>query len=144
MMNDFLGVCLYLASMAEPIPSAHRVDTCQEVARYAMEYKIDPYIALALAYHESRFDKKVVSSHGAVGAMQVKRRFIDCQHCSDIEAGMIALRYWMDRSKSTCLALGRYAMGNKGVCGRRSRMIIALARELECRHGSDKDYCYEC
>ena len=117
MMNDFLAVCLYLASIAEPVPNQSRVDTCLEVAKSAIEYKINPFLALSLSYHESRFDKKVVSKAGAIGALQVKRRFIDCSNCSDIEAGLLALRYWIDRTKTTCDALGKYAVGNAGKCG---------------------------
>lgn len=143
MMNDFLGVCLYLASIAEPLPNQSRVDTCLEVAKSAIDYKIDPFLALALSYHESRFDKKVVSKAGAIGALQVKRRFIDCSKCTDIEAGLLALRYWIDRTKSTCEALGKYTVGNAGKCGKRSRMIIRLSKELNCRH-SPKDYCQDC
>ena len=143
MMIDFNLVCFYLASLAEPIPKEHRVNTCLEVAQTAIAYKIDPYLALALAYHESRFDKNVVSPVGAVGPMQIMRRFIDCKECNDIEAGMIALRYWLDRSKTTCEAIGKYVVGNNGKCGPYSKKVISLSKELNCAK-SKKDFCFTC
>ena len=144
MMSDFIAQCFYLASLATVYPQPHRVDTCLEIARESIKMDIDPHLAIAIAYHESRLDKSVVSSAGAVGAMQVKRVFIDCKECTDIQAGLLALRYWLDRSSSVCDALGRYAVGTAGKCGKRSKMILALSRDLKCAGPKKKDFCYEC
>jgi hypothetical protein len=144
MMSDFIAQCFYLASLATVYPQPHRVDTCLEIAHESIKMDIDPYLAISLAYHESRLDKSVVSSAGAVGAMQVMRRFIDCKNCTDIQAGLIALRYWLNRSSTVCDALGRYIVGSAGKCGKSSKAIIALSRDLKCAGPKKKDFCYEC
>ena len=144
LMSDFIAQCFYLASLATVYPQPHRVDTCLEIAHESIKMNIDPYLAIALAYHESRLDKSVVSSAGAVGALQVIRKFIDCKECTDIQAGLIALRYWLDRSDNVCHALGRYIVGTAGKCGKSSRAIIALSRDLKCTGPKKKEFCYEC
>ena len=91
MMSDFIAQCFYLASLATIYPQPHRVDTCLEIVHESIKMDIDPHLAIALAYHESRLDKSVVSSAGAVGALQVIRKFIDCKECTDIQAGLIEI-----------------------------------------------------
>ena len=144
LMSDFIAQCFYLASLATVYPQPHRVDTCLEIVHESIKMDIDPYLAIALAYHESRLDKSVVSPAGAVGAMQVMRKFIDCKNCTDIQAGLIALRYWLNRSGTVCDALGRYIVGTAGKCGKSSRAIIALSRDLKCSGPKKKEFCYEC
>ena len=144
LMSDFIAQCFYLASLATIYPQPHRVDTCLEIVHESIKMDIDPYLAIALAYHESRLDKSVVSPAGAVGAMQVMRKFIDCKNCTDIQAGLIALRYWLNRSGTVCDALGRYIVGTAGKCGKSSRAIIALSRDLKCSGPKKKEFCYEC
>ena len=41
------------------------------IAQYAAEYEIDPYLAAAVIWKESRFREDAVSSAGAMGLMQV-------------------------------------------------------------------------
>jgi len=144
LMTDFIAQCFYLASLATVYPQPHRVETCLEIVHESIKMDIDPHLAIALAYHESRLDKSVVSSAGAVGALQVIRKFIDCKNCTDIQAGLIALRYWLDRSDNVCNALGRYIVGTAGKCGKSSRAIIALSRDLKCTGPKKKEFCYEC
>ena len=71
MMNDFIAQCFYLASLATVYPQPHRVDTCLEIAHESIKMDIDPYLAIAIAYHESRLDKTVISSAGEIGRAHV-------------------------------------------------------------------------
>jgi hypothetical protein len=76
--------------------------------------------------------------------MQVKKQFVDCQGCNEIEYGIKAYQIWLAKSEGdVCLALGRYTVGNKGKCGKRSKAIIKLASEIACLASKDDD-CYEC
>jgi soluble lytic murein transglycosylase-like protein len=117
---------------------------CEMVAKAADKFEIDPYLMIALAYHESRFETGLTSSAGAKGVMQVKRQFVDCAGCSEIEYGIKAYQIWLAKSEGdTCLALGRYTVGNKGQCGKRSKAIIKLASDLACLASKDND-CHDC
>lgn len=158
-MNSFFDVCWLVMGMifnpnqakqdlswekmiSKSIPS--RMRACQQVASSAEKMGVDPYLMIALAFHESRFQGGLVSSAGAQGIMQVKKEFFHCPGCSEIEYGIKAYQTWLMASQGdVCLALGRYTVGNKGKCGKRSKAIIKLASEIACL-ASKEDDCYEC
>ena len=121
-----------------------RMKQCEMVAKAADKFEIDPYLMIALAYHESKFETGLTSSAGAKGVMQVKRQFVDCAGCSEIEYGIRAYQILLAKSEGdVCLALGRYAVGNKGKCGKRSKAVIKLASDLACLASKEED-CYDC
>lgn len=159
MMNNFFDVCWLVMGLifnptqgkqdlgwekiiAQSIPSRMRV--CQQVAFSADRMGVDPNLMIAIAFYESKFERGLISSAGAVGVMQVKKKFVDCQGCNEIEYGIKAYQIWLAKSEGdVCLALGRYAVGNKGKCGKRSKAIIKLASEIACLASKDDD-CYDC
>ena len=158
-MNSFFDVCWLVMGMifnpnqvkqdlgwekilAKSIPS--RMRACQQVASTAERMGVDPNLMIAIAFYESKFERGLISSVGAEGIMQVKKQFVDCQGCDEIEYGIKAYQTWLTTSQGdVCLALGRYAVGNKGKCGKRSKAIIKLASEIACLASKDDD-CYEC
>jgi hypothetical protein len=159
MMNSYFDICWVVMGMifnptqskqdlgwekivAKSIPS--RMQQCLKVASSAEKMGVDPHLMIAIAYYESRFETGLTSSAGAKGVMQVKKQFFDCKDCSEIEYGIKAFQVWLDVSQGdTCLALGRYAVGNKGKCGKRSKAVLKLASELACL-ASKEDDCYDC
>ena len=158
-MNSYYEICWYVMGLIfnpsqspqsvswEKMISASipaRMKQCEMVAKAADKFEIDPYLMIALAYHESKFETGLTSSAGAKGVMQVKRQFVDCAGCSEIEYGIRAYQIRLAKSEGdVCLALGRYAVGNKGKCGKRSKAVIKLASDLACLASKEED-CYDC
>ena len=74
---------------------------------------MDPMLAIAVSHVESGLQRGLVSSAGAVGPMQVMRRFwCKSEPCNLIDAGMYALKYYELRygpSESLC----RYSSGGE-------------------------------
>jgi hypothetical protein len=106
---------------------------CLEVARAARAEGVDPHLAVALAWSESRMRHNVESPAGALGPLQVIPRYW-CPDgrrdgCDLTRAGARALRVLIDRhgpERGIC----HYASGN--VCTPRAlryaRYIIEVAR----------------
>ena len=159
MINNYFEICwIVMGLIVNPSQSPHstgwskliaksipaRMDQCLHVAKAANKFEIDPYLMIALAYYESRFEAGLTSSAGAKGVMQVKKQFVDCAGCSEIEYGIKAYQTWLINSQgNVCLALGRYTVGNKGKCGKRSKAILKLAADLACFASKDED-CHDC
>ena len=96
---------------------------CVEVADKAREQGMDRYLALAMAWEESRFTPTAVSPEGAIGTMQVIPRWT-CpnrtrQGCDLVAAGVRAYLSWLGRYKEPRLALCHYNSGNR--CNEHSR-----------------------
>jgi soluble lytic murein transglycosylase-like protein len=103
---------------------------CVEVADKAREQGMDRYLALAMAWEESRFTPTAVSPEGAVGTMQVIPRWA-CpnrvrQGCDLVAAGVRAYLTWLKQYREPSLALCHYNSGNR--CNERSR---GYARRVE-------------
>lgn len=93
------------------------------VAQTARRYGVDPSLALAIAYQESGFQQRVVSSVGAVGVMQVlpstgrglereAGRPLDLSSTEDnITAGVLLLRQLQRSEGSTEALLAGYYQG---------------------------------
>lgn len=121
-----------------------RLGVCVEVANIAENHGISPSLAIAVAYQESRYDRHARSSVNAVGPLQVLERFT-CAYkrkkahrgsrepCSLIRDGVLALRYWLTRSKSVSLALCRYNRGNRcdGKGRRYARSVLRRKHRLD-------------
>ena len=95
---------------------------CVSVAVEAGKQGMDRYLALAMAWEESRFTPTAVSPEGAVGTMQVIPRWA-CpnrtrQGCDLVAAGVRAYLSWLARYKEPRLALCHYNSGNR--CNSRS------------------------
>lgn len=107
-----------------------RLSVCVEVANKAEEHGVKPSLAVAIAYEESRFDDRKVSSAGAVGAMQVIPAYTTCKRanadCDWVKESLVVLKRWVKRYPKGFLC--HYNSGNK--CNPRSR---AYARRVERR-----------
>ena len=110
-----------------------RMETCIKVAKAADEFDIDPMLLVSVAWHESRFNNKAVSSAGAVGALQILPRwFCGSQKCDYIYAGAQAYSRWRKRARGNTLAtLAMYNGGNKpGVRSRKYALAVMRTYKL--------------
>lgn len=121
-INLWLGKSQVSEGRLETMQSA-----CVEVADKAREQGMDRYLALAMAWEESRFTPTAVSPEGAIGTMQVIPRWA-CpnrtrQGCDLVAAGVRAYLSWLSRYREPSLALCHYNSGNR--CNDRSRAYAA-------------------
>ena len=106
---------------ATPTPSA---DVASLIAQHSARYGVDPALARAVAWQESRWTQSARSSVGAVGVMQIMPttakwfgpavlgRRIDPSRLDDnIEAGVAYLGWLQRQSGSTRTAVGAYYQG---------------------------------
>lgn len=94
-----------------------RLNVCLEVANKAQILNIDPALATAIAYHESRFSYPT-STKGAKGPMQVITKY-HCpknKKCDLVNAGLNALKKFQNINKNLCATLAQYNRGLKGKC----------------------------
>jgi len=124
------------------------------IIREARKRKIDPHLAVALAWQESGLQHDVVSSTGALGAMQVMpgtgawvsrylaKRPLDLYDVEDnVEAGVRYLGQLLKIAPSTEAALGGYYQGLRSVTTRGMyqdtvryvRNVVAIRRRLAGR-----------
>ena len=91
---------------------------CTQVYNEAVQQSVDPFLAISVAYRETRF-KNVVSNKGAQGPMGVIPKY-HCPKqgkCDYIKAGVHALKRYMTLNKQDiCKSLAQYNRGNKGQC----------------------------
>ena len=98
---------------------AQRLKVCNRVAQKAISYGVDPALAIAVAFNESRFGKPT-SSKGAKGPLGVIPKY-HCpkapQKCDYVDAGVLALKKFIDRNKGNyCEALSQFNRGLDGKC----------------------------
>lgn len=96
---------------------------CEHVVEKAESLDMDPYIAAAIAWEESRFNAEAVSPEGAIGPMQVIPRWA-CPNrtrvgCDLVDAGVNAYLSWLKKYEKPREALCHYNSGNR--CNDRSR-----------------------
>ena len=96
---------------------------CERVAITAESRGMDSYIAMAMAWEESRFRDDLTSSEGAVGPMQVIPRFT-CpdrkkEGCDLVDAGVSTYQMLLEVHKRRAEALCHYNSGNR--CNSHSR-----------------------
>ncbi|MCU1675232.1 MAG: Peptidoglycan-binding LysM [Frankiales bacterium] len=116
----------YLASHRQPSKSQVRT----MVAKTARKHGVDPSLALAVAYHESGFQQRVVSPVDAIGVMQVLPstgrvlgqqygRRLDLLKAQDnITAGVLLLQQLLRSTGSPARALAGYYQGLGSVAAR--------------------------
>ncbi len=106
-------LCLTFVSSIYTHKIQHRVQVCEDVVRSAELHEVDPLLAIAVSHVESGLQRGLVSSEGAVGPMQVMRRFwCKSKPCNLIDAGMYALKHYELRyghEESLC----RYSSGGR-------------------------------
>ena len=116
----------YLASHRQPSKSQVRA----LVAKTARKHGVDPSLALAVAFHESGFQQRVVSGVDAIGVMQVLPstgrvlarqydRKLDLLKAPDnITAGVLLLKQLLRSTGSADRALAGYYQGLGSVAAR--------------------------
>lgn len=75
------------------------IELCEEILERNNEFDLDPALVIAVAVEESRLRRDVESTSGAVGPLQVLPVYW-CPvegSCNSIEAGLTALRYFMNK-----------------------------------------------
>ena len=95
--------------------SFRRFQVCVEVASEAESWGVDPALAVAVAYEESRFDLDARSPAGAHGVLQVIPRYWcprgRLRGCNLLTAGIRALSHYTIRFDRLPVALARYNGG---------------------------------
>ena len=136
-MNYFFvaHVCATAMAWASPALSADRFDTCAEVGMAAIAEGVDPALAVALSYTESRFNRDAVSHRGAHGPLQVKPTF-HCpnnriENCDLIKAGIGAMIRYRSRYGQGWLC--HWNSGNRCYGSSRyfARLVLRRARTLK-------------
>jgi len=132
----------YIENRVKPV-YVERLGVCLQIAEKAETQGVDPVHAVALAYQESAFNENVVSSAGAVGAMQVlpwyacPRGRSNCDLCNKktgvcdwVTAGLRAMLVWKKHFNKLKDTLCHYNAGWK--CNKRSRVYArAIMRRIK-------------
>lgn len=108
---------------------ASRAAACAFVAVAAIGHNVDPALAVAVGYNESRFDCDAVSITGCVGPMQVSPAHCpggDCGSCADKALLGVALLGHLTRRHGLPRGLCAYATGRPCVPDRRRGAVAAV------------------
>ena len=140
-----------VSAQTNHIDWADRYGVCLEVVETSLRHDLDPFIAISVAWEESRFYRDRVSSAGARGVMQVKtywcpnKTFKDCnlmssgvnallllQTCKRIDWETLSCSRERRRPRKWKKALCHYNGGN--ICRKPSRnyagRIVARANRV--------------
>jgi len=108
----------YQKKISKTIPS--RMKICRQVAKEAIKQKVDPILAISVAYQETRFEN-LTSHKGAKGPLGVLPKY-HCPtsgHCNYTQAGISAIKKFLTlNNNKKCKALAQYNRGFKGKCER--------------------------
>ncbi|MBO5712647.1 MAG: lytic transglycosylase domain-containing protein [Clostridia bacterium] len=94
------------------------------------KYEVSKNLVISVAYVESKFDSKVVSKKGATGVMQIMPSTFNfvvekyaivglndiCNAKTNIEVGVVYLKYLLIKYNSEVIALASYNAGEGNVC----------------------------
>lgn len=93
-MNSYVAIiCLSLFTQKDvPKPSTVQMNTCTEIAIEAIKQGFDPVHLVTVGWYESAHIPTAVSSKGAVGPLQILKRYWCPKrgHCDYIKAGVKA------------------------------------------------------
>lgn len=106
------ALCALALALLPVRDTAHSAEVCLDVATTAVLAGVDPALAVAVAWGESRLRDDVVSSVGAVGPVQVIRRYWCAEGWEDTECGVWALVQLVDRY-GVRWGLCKYKRGNR-------------------------------
>lgn len=127
MLEQYVAiVCGFFWGMSEVPPSKQQEDTCEEVVIASINDGKDTSMMLSIAWYESAFTRRSVSSAGAVGPMQVLPKYW-CpkgrkKGCDLISAGFKAWDTYFDMEKGDELqTLCRYNSGKRCNYSRKAR-----------------------
>jgi len=139
-----LWVVTLASTMSEVPPSGveeeRAIEVCQMIVESAERHDIDPSLAVAVAWHESRLRFGLVSPCGAEGPMQVIARYWcadargrwtpNGEHivkgCDLVDAGVRALDYYLSTRPTVGAALRSYG-GSRAYTDR----VLILAEAIK-------------
>jgi len=117
----------YQRNVVKHFPDTFKL--CRQVVAEAKRQGVDPALAVAIAYHETRISY-IQSDKGAQGPLGVIPKY-HCPKqgaCDLVKAGVSAIVKWQAARKDTCAMLAGYNRGFKGKCEEgRSEYIYAKA-----------------
>jgi len=91
-------ICLRIGADKSPDLAHDWASTCIEIAERASLTTVRPALAVAVAWHESRFNRRAIGAVGEVGPLQVRPEMHCSGHCADtIGAGLVVLARYVDR-----------------------------------------------
>lgn len=121
------GLSAVLAQRAERLDLAERKAVAEVLRGAQRQHQLDPFLLVALIEHESRWNAQAVSSHRALGLMQVKApvampiaRALEIEFdpattlfdpASNVRIGVAYFAEMMDRFGNVDLALTAYNIG---------------------------------
>jgi hypothetical protein len=83
-------LCAFALALLPVRDTQHSATVCLDVATTSIRAGVDPALAVAIAWGESRLRDDVVSPVGAVGPLQVVRRYWCAPGWGDTECGLWA------------------------------------------------------
>lgn len=108
-------------------PNAEHI--CADIHRAAQRAAVDPALAVAVGYVETRWTDSTNKTSGCRGPMQVNRRYWGADGQTDTERGVLALAVLVEKYGVEA-GLCRYAIGNDAPrrCGYARRVMKATRR----------------
>lgn len=113
---------------------SERVKVCNEVAVVAKKQGIDPFLAIAISFNETKFTY-VISDKGAQGPLGVIPKYhcpkdVPRSECDLIEAGVNAITKALEFADyDLCNSLAVYNRGPEGVC-KKGRSEYKYAKQV--------------
>lgn len=112
MLLVILSIFLFHSDPCDHLPtnlSAKQHRVCRDVAEAASKRQLDPALAVAIGYHETKFRPKVGAA-GEIGPLQAMPKYWCPKRgkCDPIDAGLDALEYYMTKHDTLLKALTRY------------------------------------
>jgi hypothetical protein len=109
------------------------IKVCRKVGMRAYKSGIDPLEAISISYVETRHNEKLVSSAGAVGAMQALPKYWKRPGDKDtLSAGLRAWKYYRSKSKTIEESAGKYnGAGSRSAYAREVRIHYDGLMELK-------------
>ena len=136
----------YLAKQITSFPE--RISVCNRVAERARERGIDPFLAISISFHETKFTY-TDSNKGAKGPLGVLPKW-HCPKkgkCDLIDAGIDAIEKVLEiYPDDMCMALATYNRGFYGKCekGRTEYIYAQNVMNLYSILCASTDLCHTC
>jgi len=140
-MLDLINAVLYSVSLCAAVPEVTEdlnrewAGTCVEVAYRAELRDLDVPITLAIAWHESRFNRYAIGSRGEQGPLQAMPRWRRDAEEDVIDMGLNAVEHYTTRFEEMDDALCWYRGGGGAPCASADRRINWANRLVAAAEG---------
>jgi hypothetical protein len=134
----------YQKKISRSLPQRYQI--CREVAKEAQKQKVNPILAISVAYHETRFSN-ITSNKGAKGPLGVIPKY-HCQEqpCNYTKAGVHALKKYLKRNDNLCDSLAQYNYNLDATCAEQNPATLYANKVIntyyELKHYNQED-CYD-